>query len=93
MKYTFDQVCNFKIGERYWESNQYGNVHFEVRSEPEVEVCKSGLRVQFTAVNLDTDESIMYLMTKGLEHYGPSICDYPEYMSLDELRARGMFNG
>lgn len=31
-------------------------------------------------------EIIEYGVTKGLEHYGPNLYNYPAYMSIDELR-------
>mgnify|MGYP006422323193 CR=1 FL=1 len=84
MSYNFEDVCNFKIGERYWECNQHGCIHFEVTSTPSIRNDK----VWFNAVDLDTNEEIPYLLTNGLEHYGPKIYNHKAYMTIDELQGK-----
>lgn len=83
MSYNFEQVCEFNIGDEYWESSQYGNIHFEVITKP---VVDDG-QVSFMAQNLD-DETHTYkiLMTEGFEHYGPKIYDFPAYANFNILR-------
>lgn len=75
MSKSFKEIVAFNVGEQYMECSSYGDISFEVMTKPKV--IKSGkyTQVSFEAVSLDSGEPIDYLLTKGLEHYGPSIYD------------------
>lgn len=79
MSYNFKQVKSFKIGERYWESGQYGSINFEVTSDPVVTTHSHGDRVEFMARDVNSGHEIRYILSEGYEHYGPQIYDMPMY--------------
>lgn len=85
MSYSFYEVCNFKTGEQYWENSQYGDIRFTVKYDPEVYNDGDFKQVTFVGVTAEGEE-IDYLITKGLEHYGPSISDQKLYYTLEELQ-------
>lgn len=89
MSYSFNEICNFKKGEQYWESSQMGCIRFTLKDDPvvsETEVFDTVRRqVRFVGVTPEGEE-VSYLTTEGLEHYGPSISDHKEYMTIEEIQ-------
>lgn len=87
MSYSFDEVCKFKKGESYWENCQGGCIRFTLKTDPVVNNDPAvGDQVSFIGVTAEGEE-INYLLTKGLEHYGPRISDHKEYYTLEEIQA------
>lgn len=91
MSYSFDEVCNFKAGEQYWENCQSGCIRFTIKDDPAVyenEITKGDFRKQVMFVGVTPEgEEIEYLLTEGLEHYGPTFSDYKEYFTWEEIAA------
>lgn len=88
MSLSFKEIADLEVGDVLVESSQYGDIYFKVASEPVVEYV-SGLdrsQVSFDGVSLKSGDTINYLLTEGLEHYGPRIYREPAYMSAKELR-------
>lgn len=74
----FDELCAVKSGDELYESCAYGTYKFKVIS---TSVSKD--TVEFTGEIIEgcepTGKTVDFLITKGLEHYGPSIYKYPAY--------------
>lgn len=75
MAKSFNEVAAFEVGEQYMECSGYGDISFEVITKPKVMKSGKYTQVSFEAISLDSGEPIGYLLTKGLEHYGPRIYD------------------
>ena len=87
MYYSFEQMCNFKPGEQYWENSQYGEIKFTVKEDPKIVVGElSGEeKVEFIGVT-DKGEEIYFLMCKNYPYYGPRISDSQQYFSSNQLK-------
>ncbi len=74
------------IGDEYWESSQYGNVHCRVLTAPVVDQIeiegRHEYRYRWTATDIDTDETLNYTITDTLEHYGPGLYTEPMYVNI-----------
>ena len=86
MSKSYNELKEMKVGEVYYESSQYGNIKFTVKSAP-VETYNEGLqRNQIRWVGaVEGSEDIHFLTTEGLEHYGPRIYDFPAYVGVKEI--------
>ena len=85
MSYSFKEICKFERGQTYWESSQYGSIRFTVKDAPIVSNDGEHEQVRFKGVT-DDGEEISFLVTEGLEHYGPSFYDFKAYVTSDEIR-------
>lgn len=68
------------VGDTFYECSQLGNLKMKVLTKPE---HKEG---KWTWI-AETEDGVEcpYLITDGLEHYGPSIYDRPMYITREEL--------
>lgn len=84
MRLTYNELKNMKIGEVYYESSQYSNIKFTVKTNPVEKI--SGDLTQLTWIGSVKDvEDIEFLTTKGLEHYGVKIYTFPAYIGVPEV--------
>ena len=67
-------------GDLLWECSQYGSIQIEILTEPEHEVDKWTWKAKTPGSNL-----MDYLITDGLEHYGPKIYAGPVYLPVTFL--------
>ena len=82
MSYSFEQLCEFKKGETYWENSQYGCIQFTVKEDATLSVGED--RVEFIGVT-DNEKEIKYMMCKDYPHYGPRISDHKLYFTMKEF--------
>ena len=83
---SYEQIKEIKVGEVYFESGQHGNIKFTVKEEPTEFECECGAGVQIRWVgSVEGHNDIDYLLTKGAEHYGPSIYTSPAYVGVREI--------
>lgn len=74
-------IPNLKIGDVIYECEMGMNIEARITSEP-VESYSEGLEKRqwrWTAVNTQNGETIYYLLTEGLSHYGPRLYLQPQY--------------
>lgn len=83
MSLTYEELKNMKIGEVYYESSQYANIKFTVKSKP-IEKQNKDLTQLTWIGSVKDQEDIDYLITKGLEHYGPKIYKFPAYVGVEQ---------
>jgi hypothetical protein len=86
MSKTFKDICGFKKGESYWENNQGGCIRFTVKDDAEINDTSAGNQVSFIGVTSEGQE-IEYMVTEHYEHYCPTISDYKEYYTWEEIQA------
>jgi hypothetical protein len=79
------EVRNLKIGDIVYEC-QYGtNIRTEIKTTPEESVGVDEKPAwKWTAVNTVTGETINYMLTEGLGHYGPRLYNVPMYATIRE---------
>jgi hypothetical protein len=77
----FDKLAQMKVGDVFYECEMGLNIEARVTSLPVASNDNSeGRRVlRWNAVNTQNGEPIAYLLTEGLDHYGPRIYDQPQY--------------
>jgi hypothetical protein len=77
----FDKLAQMKPGDVFFECEYGTNIRARVLSAP---VASNdgvdGRRVlRWEAENTENGEAISYMLTEGLDHYGPRIYDVPQY--------------
>ena len=97
--FTFEDILSLKKDSIVYEcSYMMGNVKITLITDPVVTVTEINgekkRQVRFTAyiesvsgtgrVGKSNEQS--YLVTEGLEHYGPSLYNMPQYLSRKELK-------
>src|SRR5438128_990324 len=77
----FDKLSKMKIGDVFYECEMGLNIRSRVMSEPVVSNDGyEGRRVlRWAAENTEDGSSVDYMLTEGLDHYGPRIYDAPQY--------------
>lgn len=69
------------MGNVIWDSSQYGNIELKVLEEP-IETFSESLnahQLKWVCSAIASGEKLEYLITEGLEHYGPSLYNFPAY--------------
>ena len=86
MSKTFDQLAALRPGDVFYECESGMNIRARVTTLPLVgDDGYEGRRVlRWEAENTESGEPISYMLTEGLDHYGPRIYDAPQY-----ARAKG----
>lgn len=70
----------FKVGDIFYECQYGANLEARVTEAPTLKTLEDGRRQwSWTAENTQNGEKIEYLVTEGLEHYGPRIYEEPQY--------------
>lgn len=89
MSYGFKDVIDFKVGDVFYESDYCGTVKLQVSTLPSVEEVdifdEKHRQVSFKATMIEGGKEVEFLMTEGLEHYGPKLYDHPAYVNLKEI--------
>ena len=83
MSLSYKELKALQIGDIRYESSQYGNIKFTVKTLP-VEKYSEGLKsnqLEWTA-SVKGEEDIEYLMTETLMHYGAGIYMSPAYVGV-----------
>ena len=73
------EISDLDKGDIVYECSQYGSNEMEVLTKPKL---KDG---QWTFKGRIHDETISYLSTVGLEHYGPRFYSLPVYSPVTNL--------
>ena len=83
MRISFEKIKEFKVGDIFYECDYGDNLKFEVLTCPEESNSGPDNRKQLSwrGKNLETNEEVSFLITEGLEHYGPKLYDQPAYMN------------
>ncbi len=84
MRLNYEQLKNLKIGGIYYDSTQRSNIKFTVKTEPIEEVKGDLTQISFIG-SVKGQDDIRFLMTKGLEHYGPNIYEFPAYVGVKNI--------
>jgi len=87
-RYSYNRIKEMRKDETFWNSSQTGNYEYTVGKEPR-EVYSESLQknqLMWTGINTSNGEEDNFLITEGLEHYGPSIYSYPAYVGVDEIK-------
>ena len=69
-------IENIKIGDIHYEFDYRFGIKCEVLTLP---IRSSDGQWKWKSKNLFTGKEIDYLITEGLEHYGPKLYDYEAY--------------
>lgn len=73
-------IPNLKVGQIIYECESGYNIEIRVTSVPVETVGYERRRAwAWTGVNTQNDETIKFLLTEGLSHYGPRLYTDPEY--------------
>ena len=86
MPMSYDEIVNLKVGDDVWECQLDECRNYVVTVEPTVECDGEFTQVSFSAKPTDSDLDCMFLLTKGMEHYGPKLYRYMAYMN---FKSRG----
>lgn len=75
---------NLKIGDEFYEFAYGINIHLVVTSDVKENTViidgKGRKQYSWFARNVDADHEVEYLVTEGLEHYGPKLYSVPIYL-------------
>lgn len=76
------EIAAFKIGDVFYECEMGMNIEARVTSDP-VSTTSAELgdkrQWRWTAENTQNGETINYLLTEGMSHYGPRLYRTPQY--------------
>ena len=77
----FDKLAQMKVGDVFYECEYGANIRARVTTAPVIDTTSwEGKRqLRWEAENTESGEPISYLLTEGLDHYGPRIYDEPQY--------------
>jgi hypothetical protein len=77
----FDKLAAMQPGDIFYECEMGMNIRARVLTAPTVTGDEvNGKRIlRWEAENTETREPISYMLTEGLDHYGPRIYDQPQY--------------
>jgi hypothetical protein len=88
MSRSFEELCNMKAGEFYWENTQQGSILFMVESLPEI-ITTSTRQVVWYGVCVDPLFRNVwmgrFLATEKYMHYAPRISNNAEYINVSKL--------
>lgn len=88
-----------KVGDEFFECESGINIHCRVTSDVTVDDYyddfskENRKQYRWTAVNVYNDEEISYLITEGLEHYGPRLYSSPQYATVKNGNMEFKFYG
>ena len=86
MTISFNEIFEFEVGDIIYECSSGANVEVRIETKPvEVVVHKTRRALKWTATNTETGALIEYLITEGLEFYGPRLYRRPMYISKSVL--------
>lgn len=83
MSLSYKELNEIKIGDIFYECSQYCNIKFTVKTLP-VEIQNGDLTQLQWIGKVEGEGDINYLITKGLEHYGPKIYKIPAYVGVPQ---------
>ena len=83
LRLNYEDMKNMEVGEVYYESSQYSNIKFTLIEKP-VEIIGEMTQLIFKGSVIGR-EDINFLVTKGLEHYGPKIYKQPAYVGVQNI--------
>lgn len=83
LRLGYEDMKNMKVGEVYYESNQYSNTKFTIIVKP-TEIIGEMTQLVFKG-SVKEREDVNFLVTKGLEHYGPKIYKQPAYVGVQNI--------
>ena len=83
MSYSYKRIKKLKVAEVFWTKD----LKYTVSTEPEETFSEAIEKNQLVWFGKSEDgEECRFLVTEGLEHYGPSIYGYKAYVTADEFR-------
>lgn len=83
MRLSYNDMKSMKVGEVYYESSQYNNTKFILIEKPK-EIVGEMTQLVFKG-SVEGREDVNFLVTKGLEHYGPKIYKQPAYVGVQNI--------
>lgn len=88
MKLSFEELTELKVGEVFFECDSGVNLTFSVTVDPVISKCdisgKEHRQVAWTANNVASGKDTIFMVTEGLEHYGPKIYRTPQYVAFKD---------
>lgn len=85
MSFSFEEIKKLQIGDEYYEcSGRGGNNSYTVEVAPIQKVENDLIQLEWTAKNSSGDIK-KFLITKGMEHYGPKLYEHPVYLSFYQI--------
>ena len=80
---SFDDIAALKVGDVIYECGGGCNIEAEIITTPERFTGFDGFSaVKWKAKNTQNGDTISYLITAGLTHYGPRLYRSPQYVKM-----------
>lgn len=92
MSLSYKDVKNFQIGNIVWNSSPRGNTQLEIITVP-VETFSTELnkhQLRWECLEVESRKIVKYLLTEGMEHYGPSLYRTPAYVTFEHFADLGI---
>lgn len=86
MGLSYKEIKNIEKGTEFCESNYLLNVWYEMIDNPVEEFNGELKQLKWQGKNKESGEIQDFLITEGLEHYGPSIYFTEAYVDINQLR-------
>ena len=86
--YSYNKLKDLKVDDVFYDCSSKISVKYIVVREP-IETYSDELeknQLEWFAVVAGEDDGDRFLVTEGLEHYGPSIYSYPAYTNPNEFK-------